>query len=116
VAIARSLALEPQIILLDEPFSALDEPTRMGMQELLVNLWHRIQPTIFCVTHSIGEAVYLSERVWIFSSAPGRIACEIRDCLPPTQGIPPLRAQEQPEFKNAVRLVTEAFRRVAEKK
>jgi NitT/TauT family transport system ATP-binding protein len=115
VAIARSLALEQRILLMDEPFSALDEPTRLEMQELLVDLWYRIQPTIFCVTHSIAESVYLGERVWIFSSSPGQIAYDIRDAIPPSQGIKPLDAQERPEFKDAVRVVTEAFRRVAAK-
>jgi ABC-type nitrate/sulfonate/bicarbonate transport system ATPase subunit len=114
VAIARTLALEPRIILMDEPFSALDEPTRLEMQELIVELWNRIQPTIFCVTHSIAEAVYLGERVWIFTRGPGQIAYDIRDGIPPSPGIPPLVAQERPEFKNATRVVTEAFRRVAE--
>ena len=113
VAIARTLALEPRIMLMDEPFSALDEPTRLEMQELVVELWHRIHPTIFCVTHSITEAVYLGARVWIFSSAPGRIAYEIRDCIPPSPGIPPLVAQERADFKNATRVVTEAFRQVS---
>jgi NitT/TauT family transport system ATP-binding protein len=114
VAIARSLAMEPRILLMDEPFSALDEPTRLEMQELVVELWHRIQPTIFCVTHSVSEAVYLGERVWIFSPVPGQIAYDIRDAIPPTVGVPPLVAQEQSEFKNAVYVVTEAFRRVSE--
>jgi ABC-type nitrate/sulfonate/bicarbonate transport system ATPase subunit len=112
VAIARSLAIEPSILLLDEPFSALDEPTRLGMQELLVNLWYRAHPTIFVVTHSVAEAVYLAERVWVFTNGPGQIAYDIRDCIPPTAGIPPAVAQEKPEFKNAVSVVTEAFRRV----
>jgi len=116
VAIARTLALEPQILLMDEPFSALDEPTRLEMQQLVVELWHRIRPTIFCISHSIAEAVYLSERVWIFSHAPGQIACEIRDVIPPTVGVPPLLAQEQPRFKDAVRSVTELFRQVTETK
>jgi NitT/TauT family transport system ATP-binding protein len=116
VAIARSLAMEPRILLMDEPFSALDEPTRFEMQELLVELWHRIHPTIFCVTHSVTEAVYLGERVWIFSHAPGQIAYDIRDNIPPLAGIPPLVAQERPDFKNAVFVVTEAFRRVAGEK
>ena len=116
VAIARTLALEPQILLMDEPFSALDEPTRLGMQQLVVELWYRIRPTIFCISHSITEAVYLSERVWIFSHAPGQIACEIREGIPPTAGIPPLVAQEQPRFKDAVRSVTEMFRQVTEAK
>ena len=112
VAIARSLALEPQILLMDEPFSALDEPTRLEMQELLVNLWYRVHPTIFVVTHSVQEAVYLSERVWIFTHAPEQIAYDIRDCIPPTAGVPPLVAQEQADFKNGVSVVTEAFRRI----
>jgi len=114
VAIARSLAMEPQILLMDEPFSALDEPTRLEMQELLVKLWHRIHPTIFCVTHSVSEAVYLGERVWIFTHSPGQIAYDISDAIPPTVGVPPLVAQERSEFKNAVYVVTEAFRRVSE--
>ncbi len=113
-AIARSLALEPRILLMDEPFSALDEPTRLEMQELLVELWHRVHPTILCVTHSVGEAVYLGQRVWIFTQAPGQIAYDITDCIPPSVGIPPLVAQEQAEFKNAVYVVTEAFRRMSE--
>jgi NitT/TauT family transport system ATP-binding protein len=115
VAIARSLVMEPQILLLDEPFSALDEPTRMEMQELIVQLWHRIQPTILCVTHNVTEAVYLGERVWIFTRAPGQIAYDISsDTIPHSAGIPPMVAQERPEFKNAVYVVTEAFRRVSE--
>jgi NitT/TauT family transport system ATP-binding protein len=114
VAIARSLVMEPRILLMDEPFSALDEPTRMEMQELIVELWHRIRPTILCVTHNVTEAVYLGERVWIFSHAPGQIAYDIGDKMPPSIGIPPLAAQEQPEFKEAVYVVTEAFRRLTE--
>jgi ABC-type nitrate/sulfonate/bicarbonate transport system ATPase subunit len=110
VAIARTLATEPRILLMDEPFSALDEPTRLEMQELLVGLWHRIQPTVFCVTHSVSEAVYLSERLWIFTQTPGQIAYYIRDAIPPSIGISPLMAQELPEFKKAATVVTEAFR------
>jgi NitT/TauT family transport system ATP-binding protein len=114
VAIARSLVMEPKILLMDEPFSALDEPTRLEMQELIVKLWHRIQPTILCVTHNVTEAVYLGERVLIFSHAPGQIAYDIKDLIPQSAGIPPLVAQEQADFKNAVYVVTEAFRRVSE--
>jgi len=113
VAIARSLVMEPQILLMDEPFSALDEPTRLEMQELLVELWNRTHPAIFCVTHSVSEAVYLGERVWIFTQAPGQIAYDIRDAIPRSVGLSPLAAQERSEFKEAVLLVTEAFRRVS---
>jgi NitT/TauT family transport system ATP-binding protein len=116
VAIARSLAVEPRILLMDEPFSALDEPTRLEMQALLVELWYRVQPTIFCVTHSVSEAVYLGQRVWIFTPAPGQIAYDIYDCIPPSRGILPLAAQERPDFQNAARVVTEAFRRVSNNK
>jgi NitT/TauT family transport system ATP-binding protein len=114
VAIARTLAIEPRILLMDEPFSALDEPTRLEMQELLVELWHRIQPTILCVTHSVTEAVYLAERLWIFTHAPGQIAYDIRDVIPPSLGIRPLDAQERADFKKATLVVTEAFRHVLE--
>ena len=116
VAIARTLAVEPKILLMDEPFSALDEPTRLDMQKLIVELWYRIQPTIFAVTHSVTEAVYLSERVWIFSKGPGQIVYDIRDCIPPTVGVPPLVAQEQPQFKAGVQAVSDAFRQVVEGK
>jgi NitT/TauT family transport system ATP-binding protein len=115
VAIARSLVMEPRILLMDEPFSALDEPTRMEMQELIIQLWNRIHPTILCVTHNVTEAVYLGERVWIFTRGPGQIAYDIQsDIIPHSTGISPMAAQEQPEFKNAVCVVTEAFRRVSE--
>jgi NitT/TauT family transport system ATP-binding protein len=115
VAIARSLALEPRIILMDEPFSALDEPTRLEMQELLVDLWNRVKPTIIVITHSVSEAVYLGERVWIFTPSPGQIAYDIRQGIPPCVGVPPLEAQERSDFKEAVRTVTEAFRRSIER-
>jgi NitT/TauT family transport system ATP-binding protein len=85
------------------------------MQELLVELWYRIHPTVFCITHSIAEAVYLGERVWIFTQAPGQIGYDIREGIPPSRGIKPLEAQERPEFKDAVRAVTEAFRRVTQR-
>ncbi len=114
VAIARSLALEPRILLMDEPFSALDEPTRIEMQELVVGLWNRIKPTVFCVTHSITEAVYLGERVWIFAANPGQIVYDIRDPIPPSPGISPMTAQELPAFKQAAKVVGEAFRHVAD--
>ena len=77
VAIARTLILKPRIILMDEPFGALDPSTRLHMQELLNKLWKEAEATVFFVTHSIDEAVYLGDRVYVFSSSPGTILREI---------------------------------------
>ncbi|MFH1437146.1 MAG: ABC transporter ATP-binding protein [Pseudomonadota bacterium] len=112
VAIARTLVLKPRIILMDEPFSALDEPTRIEMQKLIVELWHETQPTVFTITHSISEAVYLGERVWIMTQSPGRIAYEITDCIPPSTGKDPLMVQESADFKKAAQIVSDCFQRV----
>lgn len=73
VAIARSLILKPRVILMDEPFGALDPATRHNMQDLLVSLWKEVQATVFFVTHDVSEAVFLGDRVFIFSNAPGTI-------------------------------------------
>ncbi|MGV8122472.1 MAG: ABC transporter ATP-binding protein [Candidatus Xenobiia bacterium LiM19] len=112
VAIARSLALKPRIILMDEPFSALDEPTRLLMQDLILKLWEEVQATVFIISHSIAEAVYLGDRIWVYSNSPGTIAFEI-------QGIPryhgtSFEVQEMPEFKENVQIVTEAFQTITQ--
>ena len=112
VAIARSLVLRPRTILMDEPFSALDEPTRVEMQRLIMDLWHEVETTVFLVTHSLIEAVYLGDRVWIFTPAPGRIGKEIAREIPYTRELSPLEAQSKPEFKEAVELVAKEFREV----
>ena len=112
VAIARSLALKPQIILMDEPFSALDEPTRIEMQQLIMELWHEVQATVMIVTHSIAEAVYLGDRVWLMGRAPGRIVREFRDVIPPTRDADPLVVQESAAFKEVVAEVGRAFREI----
>jgi NitT/TauT family transport system ATP-binding protein len=82
VAIARTLAVKPKIILMDEPFGALDVQTRLGMQNLINELWEEIEGTILFVTHDIPEAVYLADKIHILSSAPGTIADEIDVDLP----------------------------------
>ena len=95
VAIARTLILSPRIILMDEPFGALDPTTRLNMQALLVDLWREAQATVFFVTHSIEEAVYLGDRVYVFSSAPGTI---LREMALPAPHLPPKEMQREPEF------------------
>jgi NitT/TauT family transport system ATP-binding protein len=112
VAIARSLVLKPHIILMDEPFSALDEPTRFDMQKLIMDLWHEVEATVMIVSHSIAEAVYLGDRVWIMAAGPGRIAREFREVIPKTREADPLQVQETAAFKAAVAEVGEAFREV----
>jgi NitT/TauT family transport system ATP-binding protein len=78
VAIARTLAYNPRILLLDEPFGALDSQTRELMQDELRRLWLRERKTVVLVTHDVDEAVYLSERVVVMSKRPGRIVEEFK--------------------------------------
>jgi NitT/TauT family transport system ATP-binding protein len=112
VAIARSLVLKPQIILMDEPFSALDEPTRYEMQRLITNLWHEVEATVFIVTHSLSEAVYLGDRVWIMTHAPGQFGAVFDDMLPPPRDGDPIMIQESSEFKEIVAEVGQAFTQI----
>ena len=99
VAIARTLILSPRIILMDEPFGALDPTTRLHMQELLVNLWKEAQATVFFVTHSIEEAIYLGDRVYVFSSSPGTI---IREMAVPPPTHPPKEMLREKAFVERV--------------
>ena len=99
VAIARSLILDPKIILMDEPFGALDPRTRLNMQDMLVGLAREAQATVFFVTHSIEEAVYLGDRTFIISSAPGTI---LHDMPVPPPDFPARVMQQQPSFMKVV--------------
>lgn len=109
VAIARTLVVEPRIILMDEPFSALDEPTRYDMQRLITELWHDVEATVFLVTHSLSEAVYLGDRVWVMTRGPGTIGARFEDIIPPTRDSDPWTVQEASEFKAVVAEIAAAF-------
>jgi NitT/TauT family transport system ATP-binding protein len=78
VSLARALVTDPDILLMDEPFAALDEITRFRLNNDLLSLWRNLRKTVIFVTHSVFESVYLSQRVIVMTSRPGRIAAEFR--------------------------------------
>jgi NitT/TauT family transport system ATP-binding protein/sulfonate transport system ATP-binding protein len=81
-AIARALANDPKILLMDEPFGALDNQTQVLMQELLLGIWEAERKTVMFVTHDIDEAIFMANRVAVFSARPGRIKADIPVHLP----------------------------------
>lgn len=94
-AIARALANDPKILLLDEPFGALDNQTRALMQEMLLGIWEREQKTVLFVTHDIEEAIFVGSRVVVMSARPGRIKADIPVELPHPR---PYTIKTTPEF------------------
>ena len=109
VAIARTLALHPRIILMDEPFGALDRVVRWEMQDLLVELWREVEATVFLITHDIAEAVYLGDRIFILSNGPGTIVEQI--AVPPPSG-DAAATQRTSEFAALVHEVSYKFEQV----
>jgi NitT/TauT family transport system ATP-binding protein len=109
VAIARALAFEPALLLMDEPFGALDEMTRERLNIELLEIWRRMSSTIVFVTHSISEAVFLSTKVVVMSPRPGRVAGTVHIDLPqPRSG----DTREDPRFFEKVTEVRELLRGV----
>jgi NitT/TauT family transport system ATP-binding protein len=82
VAIARALAYNPAVLLMDEPFAALDALTREEMQRFLVDVWRETKKTVIYVTHNVAEAVYLADRVIVFSPHPGTVKAQVKITLP----------------------------------
>jgi NitT/TauT family transport system ATP-binding protein len=103
VAIARVLANDPAVILMDEPFGALDAITRDGLQHKLLEIWQTNRKTILFVTHSVDEAVYLADRVIVLSPHPGRLKIEVPVALPRPRDI------AAPEFNRYKRLLLDAI-------
>ena len=109
VAIARSLILRPKVILMDEPFGALDPATRYNMQDLLVGLWRELEASVFFITHSIEEAVYLGDRTYIMSPAPGTILQQLEV---PKPDRPAREMQREREFLDVVFAIRDTVERL----
>ena len=107
VAIARALSFKPSLLLMDEPFGALDEMTREAMQDELLRIWERTERTVIFVTHSIPEAVFLSQRVAVMSRRPGRISAVVNVDLPYPRNEDTREAQR---FYDTITEVREALR------
>ena len=106
-AIARALANDPKILLMDEPFGALDNQTRVQMQELLLGIWEAERKTVMFVTHDIDEAIFMANRVAVFSARPGRIKTELAVDLPHPRHY---RLKTSPEFMDLKARLTEEIR------
>jgi NitT/TauT family transport system ATP-binding protein len=102
VALARVLAFNPKVLLMDEPFGALDAQTREAMQEELTRLWERTGKTIVFVTHDIDEAVYLGDRVVVLTARPGRIREEVKIDLPRPRSLEIKKSARCHEYRNHI--------------
>ena len=107
VGIVRALATSPQVLLMDEPFGALDSQTRSVMQEILTNMWQRLRLSVLFITHDIEEAIFLSDRIYVMTARPGRIKSEIKVPLPRPR-TPDM--MDTPEFAGLVRTIKKLIR------
>jgi NitT/TauT family transport system ATP-binding protein len=96
VAIARALASQPKILLMDEPFGALDVQTKENMQQFLLEVWRRTQTSILMITHDVEEAVFLSQRIYVLTTHPGTIQREFQIALPDQRDY---HIKRQPSFQ-----------------
>ena len=106
VGIARALAIQPEILLMDEPFSALDEFTREKLNDDILKIWRQTHKTVIFITHNIQEAVFLSDRVCVLSPHPGRLSAVVDINLPRPRN---LDMKESPEFNELVKKVRNSF-------
>ena len=101
-ALARVLAFDPKVLLMDEPFGALDAQTREQMQEELMNLWERTRKTVVFVTHDIDEAVFIADRVVVLTARPARIREEVKIDLPRPRDIEVRKSVKLLEYRNYI--------------
>ncbi|HVI91999.1 MAG TPA: ABC transporter ATP-binding protein [Dongiaceae bacterium] len=115
VALARALANDPEILLMDEPFGALDSQTRSLMQELLLDIWQQSRKTVLFITHDIDEAILLGDRVYVMTARPGRIKEMIEISIPRPRSVDLLTSPEFIALKRRImRLIhDEAVRAIA---
>jgi NitT/TauT family transport system ATP-binding protein len=112
VAIARALANDPEVIVMDEPFASLDAQTRLILREELLRIWERDKKTVILVTHNIEEAVMLCDRIAVMSASPGVVKCVLPVDVPRPRTI---RSMSNPDFARCVDKIWEMLRSEVDK-
>ena len=110
VAIARALATNPKILLMDEPFGALDIQTKENMQQFLLEIWHKTGSTILMITHDVREAVFLAQRIYVLSARPGTVKEEIKIDLPSDRDY---KIKRQPLFHQQTDRIIDLLRSIS---